>query len=502
MSGYPAILLLFITIFLSALGFFTSFSVTAAVPAMQRDLGISLDQVQWILNGFVISQSIFILISGSLSDRFGRRNILLLGLGIFGIATLLCGFSHTATQLIVFRVLQGVGSALLIPQSLAIINTAYVSKIRGQVMGIWGGASGALSLAAPLIGGATVDYLGWRSVFFMLLPLILIALVLVVKFVPATTKSLSQSVDWAGTLVISVSLFILSYGAAMLRSASYNPVLAVGTLIAGLALLPIFYVVERKQAQPLIDFSIFKSKEVIAANVFTLLLYTIVVIIPFLLTLYLQQLMGHSATRASLEQLPLAVTITLVTFLSGGWADRFGAKRVLIVGASLVAVGCFWLSFLSTETGYWSIVFPGLILMGLGFGIFVPGLSKAALDVPEEFSGMASGVNNSVSGLAAIFALSVLLGVMLFGFRRNLEQELSRQLLNDDTAKTYLIENSTQLLNIEIPSSMTQTNKDAARNSIQRAFLESAKLQFLLLAGLATTGAISTYLIFGSKQRS
>ena len=213
----------------------------------------------------------------------------------------------------------------------------------------------------------------------------------------------------------------------------------------------------------------------------------------------LQQLRHHSATRASLEQLPMVVTITVLSFISGKWADTQGAKKVLLVGASLVATGCVWLSFLSATSSYWTIIFPGLVLVGLGFGVFVPGLSKAALDVPEEFSGMASGVNNSVAGMAEIFALSVLVGILLLTFHQSLDDRLPRSLDENAVVRPQMLENSSQLLNLSIPQELTDGNKQAAESAIESSFISSARVQFLILAGLAGTAVAATWVVLKKR---
>lgn len=408
LKSRQSVLLLSATVAVSALGFFAGSAINIAVPRIQQSLGLDINQVQWIINIYTLVLAVLILVAGSISDQFGRKRIMLFGLALFSISNMACLFTNSYEVLIILRLAQGVGAALIIPQSLAIINNSFADKLKAQAIGIWSGAAGAVMMIAPVVGGVLVDSLGWKAVFVLsgaLAAACLMLVQLVIPDVKPLRASKVRDIDWLGVVLVSGAIGVgtLSLTEIAGKLGSANPsigsylayiLLLICSIILGIAF--IFWQRSPKNGQPLIRLSIFRSKPVLVANIFTLLLYSIVSFVPFVLSLYLQQQIGLSATQTGLYQLPLSIVITLLTFFTGKLADSRGTKFVLTLGALLVAIGGVVLTALGAELNQ-LIFFAGIVLVAGGFGIFVPGLTKAALLVKPELSGAASGVNNAIS---------------------------------------------------------------------------------------------------------
>lgn len=489
---FDAGMLLFTAIGLSTITFYSSTAINTAIPNIQADLNASLSEVQWIINSFVIVLAVLVLITGSLGDLFGRRQTIMLGLGLFILGTSLAGLAPNPEVLIVFRSCQGLGAALLIPQSLALINNAYAANIKAKAIGIWGGVTSAMGILAPIISGILVDSFNWRAVFFSLLPLALTAVVLTIKYIPASSGSRSAKIDWLGISLISIGLFALTYGAIELNA------LAIGF---GLMMLPLFFWVEKRQIAPLLDFTLFRNPEVLAANLFTLLLYGLVSALPLWLVIYLQQLQGQSATISGLGQLPLVICITIFSFFSGHLADRRGTRFVLVSGSLLVAMGCIYLALAADVShNYWQALFPGLLLIGTGFGIFVPGLSKAALQVPDAYSGMASGFNNSGSRVAGLLSVALLGSLLVVQFTNALKQEFQTKPELPSAVQTAVLDQTDKLLDLKLPKTEDPAQTTVVKVAIKVAFIKAWRYQMLIMAGLALTASGCSLLILRGED--
>lgn len=490
-NSSAAQLLLLTTVLISAIGFFSASGVNIAIPDLQRQLGASIQDIQWILNSFIITSSVFILVSGSLSDSWGRKRILMVGTMIFVGGSVLSALASSAGWLIGARIIQGFGAALMVPQSLAIINSCYDKKIRGTAIGIWGGASGAMSILGPVIAGFLVDSLGWRSVFWITVPLAVIGLIMTWRFVPVLPTTEKVKVDAVGTGLLLGGLLAFSVG---LINAQRGLDFTDGILIGvGLVILSGFYKYEKRQKAPLVNFTLLSSPVVLAANIFTLLLYTGIYALGFFIPIYLQQLVGWSALQTSLVMMPMGLAITVLSFFTGVLADKYGARLMMTTGAVTVALGYGALLMVSERYTWLSLPSLGLLLIGIGFGIFVPALSKAALEVDERFSGMASGFNNAVSRFTGLIAVVVLGTLMTVMFARGFAARLQTMSQLPSETKQQLLVQTSKLLAITVPETVEDTVQLSITAHIKSVFLQTLRLQFVILGSLAAAAAVCTW---------
>ena len=407
------------TILASAMAFIDSSVVTIALPAIQSDLSASFGQLQWVVNGYTLMLGALILVGGGLGDRIGRRRVFVIGLVVFALGSLGCAIAPTAETLIAARVLKGVGAALLVPQSLAIISASFPKSVRGQAIGTWAAASAITTALGPPLGGFLIDLLDWRAAFWLNLPLCAIAIWLALRYVPESADpDATGSLDWTGGILAILSFGLLTVGLTGLgNAASGVPVSVWLALLAGVVGLALFVMTERRAENPIMPPGLFRSRTFSGLNLMTLLLYGALGGILFLLPFDLIVRRGLSATAVGLTLLPLGLIIGLMSRRIGALADRIGPRPFLIGGALLVASATGKLAL--TFDNYWVGVVLPLMLLAVGMGAVVSPLTTAVMNsVPDSKSGAASGVNNAASrlaGLLSIAGLGAIAGLVFAG---------------------------------------------------------------------------------------
>jgi EmrB/QacA subfamily drug resistance transporter len=399
------------TILGSSMGFIDSSVVNVALPAIKDSLGVDLATVQWVVNGYMLTLASLILLGGTAGDRYGRRRVFLVGLVGFAIASLACGLAPTATWLVIARLAQGAAAALLTPASLAIIGGAYPGKDRGPAIGTWAAAGAITTALGPLLGGWMVDDVGWRSIFFINLPVAALAVALALK-VPADRGEGGGRLDAAGAALATAALALLSYGLIALGEGSRAQ--GIAAIAAAVPVGWLFLRTEAHAKQPMMPLDLFRNRSFAGANLLTVLLYAALTGALFLLPFLLIEQHGYSATAAGAAFLPFSIIMGLGSRQSGGLVGRFGPRLPLIIGPLLTGLG-FTLLGISGETGsYWSGFLPGLTIVGVGMTLSVAPLTTTVLNAaPDERSGTASGINNAaarVGGLLAVAALGLAFG--------------------------------------------------------------------------------------------
>lgn len=400
-----------VTILGSSLGFIDGSVVNVALPAMQASLDAPISTMQWVVNGYMLMLASFILLGGSLGDRYGRRNVFILGVVIFAFASIGCGFASAAGMLVVGRLAQGIGAALLVPTSLAIIGTSYSKETRGKAIGTWAAAAGIMTAIGPPLGGWLVDVTGWRSIFFINPPIAIVTLLLALKL-PADPKRKAQPLDWAGSALAVIFLALLSYGLVALGEGLRS----IGTtaLLLSVPAAILFIVVEAKSSAPMVPLALFRNRNFSGANAITVVLYAGLSASLFILPFMLVKVHGYSASATGAALLPFAVIIGLGSRWTGELSDRFGTRLPLIVGPAIAALGFALLAILGSRAGYWTGPFPGLVLAGTGMAITIPPLTSVVFaSVADEQSGTASGINNVAArggGLLAVAAIGLAFG--------------------------------------------------------------------------------------------
>jgi EmrB/QacA subfamily drug resistance transporter len=395
------------TVLGSGLAFIDGSAVNLTLPVMQQSLGGGLATAQWVMNAYALMLGALVLAGGAAADRYGRKRVFAIGVALFTVASMICGFAPNLPVLLAARAAQGIGAALLAPASLALLGAAYDAKSRGQAVGIWAGASGLTSAVGPVLGGWLTQAISWRAVFFINLPVAVVAVWLVLANAKESKGTASGPVDWLGASAVTVGLAAITWALTVAPTQGADVAVLGAAGLGGAALIG-FIVIESRAANPMTPLMLFKSPTFSGVNALTLLLYGAFGAAFFLLPFELIRAHGYSPSAAGAGLLPMSVGLAVLSPLAGRIASRIGARPMLIAGPLLVALGFALLAILSQEGSYWVSVFPGLVGVALGAGIAVAPLTDAVLGaVADEYEGAAAGVNNAVARVAGLLAVAV-----------------------------------------------------------------------------------------------
>ena len=394
------------TVLGSSLAFIDGSAVNLTLPVIQRELGGDAASAQWIMNAYLLFLGALVLAGGAAADRYGRRSVFVVGVIIFSCASALCGLAPSLHLLIASRALQGVGAAMLVPASLAILGASFDKEGRARAIGIWAGAGGLMSAIGPVLGGWLTDTVSWRAVFLINLPLAALAIGFILAGARESKAPQAGPIDWAGALSVTLGLAAITWSLteAPARGFTAEPVIA--GLLLGVGALAAFVVIERRAESPMVPLSLFSSATFAGANGLTFLLYAAFGGALFLLPFQLIDVHGYAAASAGAALLPLSIGLAVLSPLAGAMTARVGVRLMLTVGPLLAAGGFVLLAVRAGEASYWSGVFPGLTLLAVGMGVAVAPLTDAVLGAaPAAYEGAASGVNNAtarIGGLAAV----------------------------------------------------------------------------------------------------
>lgn len=417
-------LVLVVAVLSAFVAFLDGTVITVALPAITRELGGGIVTQQWVMDAYLITLGSIILLAGSLSDVFGRKRVLFWGVVGFGVSSLICAVAPTAGVLIGARALQGVAGALLVPSSLALILSAFSGPAQAKAIGSWTAWTSTAFLAGPLIGGLLVDLVSWRLVFAINVIPIAVTLFFLARLPHDHPAAAGSRVDLAGAALGIIGLGLPVF--ALIEQSRFgwtSPVIVVPAVI-GVVSFVLFILHERRTAQPMMPLSLFRVRNFSVGNVSTFLVYGALSLGTFLLAVFLQQVAGYSATLAGLSMLPTTVISIALSTQVGRLAGKYGSRFFMLIGPIVAAAGFFLLLRLSSTADYWSEVFPGIIVFGLGLTITVAPLTSAILgSIEPARAGIASAVNNAVSrvaGLISVAAAGLIVGVNLDvdGFHR------------------------------------------------------------------------------------
>jgi EmrB/QacA subfamily drug resistance transporter len=383
--------------------------VNVALPVIGRDFDASTSALQWILNGYLLTLSALILLGGSLGDRYGRRRVFVFGVGWFTGASLLCAIAPSAELLIVARLLQGVGGALLTPGSLAMIEASFRPADRGRAIGAWSGLGGVAAALGPLMGGYLVEAVSWRAIFLVNIPLGAFVAVMANHHVPETRDPMATGrLDIRGAILAGLGLAGTTYALIEGPQRGASPLILV-TALGGLLALAGFIVAERRSPNPMMPLTIFQSRQFTAANLVTFVVYGALGGVFFLLVAFLQISLGYSPVAAGAASLPVTALMLSLSARSGALAQRVGPRIPLTIGPLVIALGLLLMLRIHPGDSYVSTVLPSVIVFGLGLTLVVAPVTATVLAAADaRHSGIASGINNAVSRVAGLLAVAVL----------------------------------------------------------------------------------------------
>lgn len=392
--------------------------VNVAIPAMSAGLNTTLDQILWVLNAYILVYAVLLITAGRLGDLYGQRNLFAIGLAVFTVASALCGFAQSAEQLIAARVLQGVGGAILVPQTLAILTSLFPPDRRGAAFGIWAGVAGLATLAGPTVGGAIVTYIDWRWIFFVNVPIGIAAFVATFVIIPDLRPGRRHGWDVVGIILATAGLFGVVFGLIEGERFTWGEigsyVITIPEVIgAGAVLLVLFVIWERYQAEPLVPLSLFEERDFAVSNWIAASIAFGMMSLFLPIVIYLQSVRGFSALTAGLTLAPMSLTSMIVAPFAGRMADRIGGKYILLTGVLVFAIGFGTLTFVAGPDSTWITFLVPAIVAGAGMGMtFAPMTTVAMRNISPRMAGAASGVLNTTRQVGAAVG-SAVVGALL-----------------------------------------------------------------------------------------
>jgi EmrB/QacA subfamily drug resistance transporter len=384
--------------------------VTVALPHIGRDLDLDMAGLQWVMNGYLLTLSALMLFGGALGDRFSRARVFAIGLIAFAAASVGSGLAPNLPLLVVARLAQGTAGALVVPNSLALLETTFHGEARGAAIGKWAAWSGISTAIGPLVGGWLVDATSWRFVFFSVVPFAVAAAWIAFGHEPhAKTSYREGSLDYGGEILVTLGLAALVAGLISGPDKGFTNSLVLALMIAGILLLLAFLFIESRASAPLLPLDVFRSREFIGANLNTLLVYAALNGLFFLLMLQLQNGLEYSALRAGASLLPVNALLLVLSPRAGHLAEKIGPRLPMTIGCLIAAIGMVMFVRVKPGASYLSTTLPALIVFGTGLGLFVAPLTTIALrSLGEKRAGLASGVNNAAARLAGLLATAAI----------------------------------------------------------------------------------------------
>ncbi|MDB5796618.1 MAG: transporter [Paucimonas sp.] len=487
------------TILASGMVFMDGTVANVALPALQREFGASAAQVQWVIEAYALLLAALLLAGGAAGDRFGRRLVFALGVVLFSLASLVCGLVGSIEQLIVARAVQGIGGALLVPGSLAIISASFPPELRGKAIGTWSGYSAITAAIGPVVGGFLISHFSWRYAFLLNVPLGALVLALLLKFVPESrNRDAGTRFDWGGALLASLCLGGLVFFLIEGPGQGWGSATMLGAAALALASGAGFIVLERRHPAPLLPFWLFRSRDFSGANLLTLLVYAGLGGALYFLPLNLIQVQGYSATAAGAATLPFVVLMFSLSRWSGGLVAARGARLPLTVGPVVAAIGFFLFSLPGAGGSYWRDWFPAVLVLGLGMAITVAPLTTTVMNAHgEQQAGTASGVNNAVSRVAAALAIALLGLAMNAGFGRALDARIAGLSLSPQLQQEVLAQRG-KMGAIAPPAAASPGAATAIREAVGLSFVAGFRIVMWLAAAMCLAGALSAWIMIGA----
>jgi EmrB/QacA subfamily drug resistance transporter len=477
------------------MAFIDSTVVNVALPALQATFHATLVGVQWVVESYGLFLAALILVGGSLGDVFGRRRIFVIGVSTFALASVGCGLAAALQQLLVARSIQGVGAALLVPGSLAIISAAFDGESRGRAIGTWSGFTAITTAAGPVFGGWLVEHASWRWAFFLNVPLAVAVIAISLLHIPESRDPEVRQIDWLGTVLATVGIAGLVNGFIESVHRGWRHPLVFGSLLVGTVCFFLLLIAERVETSPIVPPDLFRSRPFTGANLLTFFLYAALGIFFFLFPLNLIQVQGYSATAAGAASLPFVLLMFSLSRWSGGLIAHYGAKLPLIGGPVIAGLGFALMALPSMGHSYWRMFFAPILVLGLGMAITVAPLTTVVMtSVEQNRVGTASGINNAVARVAGVFAIAVLGIVMVTAFSSRLNRGLARLPLPSGVVQN-IQKDEIRLAGLPVPAELDEVTSAGIKDVVKQAFIFGFRVVMFMCAGLSAASAAAARVI-------
>jgi EmrB/QacA subfamily drug resistance transporter len=466
------------------------------LPSIQHALDIDSAAVQWVMNSYLLVLGSFMLVGGSLADRIGLRRVFVVGIAMFGFGALACALAPSLLLLVVARCVQGLGGALLVPASLALIGSYFNEEERGRAIGTWAGASALTTAAGPVLGGWLVDQWGWPSVFWLVVPLAVLTMSIAAWRIPADTTQEDVPLDYLGALLLAASLATLIYGLVDPGS------VALATLFLGAAatLAGAFIWREKHFSAPLLPIGLFGSRAFRGANVMTFLLYAALSAALYFLPFNLIQVQGYSATAAGAAFLPMTLLLGFGSALAGDLIRRFNPRIILTTGPIIAGVGFLLLALPGADAPFVTGFLPPILIIGLGMTISVAPLTTVVLNsVSARQAGVASGINNTVARVAGVMAVAVLTGIAIGWFSGSLEDSL-REAAVPEAVTQELLTNASRLADLKSPANLATPIARTVDAAIATSYVDAFRLVAVLCGLLAVASGLVAWFSLNQQE--
>jgi EmrB/QacA subfamily drug resistance transporter len=489
------------TILGSSMAFIDETALPVALPAIQSSLGATAVDGQWVVAAYTLFLAALVLVGGSLGDHLGRRRMFSVGVVLFAVASMWCGLAPSPEQLIFSRALQGVGAALLVPNSLAIIGASFEEARRGRAIGTWTSLTSVTLILGPLLGGYFAENVSWRAVFFINVPLAIAVLAITRAHVPESRDPEARRLDLPGAVLAAVGLGGVVFGLLESSRSGLADPRVIGALIVGTVALGAFLVVEGRGREPMVPLSLFRSRNFTGANAFTLLLYFALIGTMFFLPFNLIWVQGYSATAAGAAIVPAILVLSLLSRYTGGLTDRYGARLPLVIGPAISGIGFALFVVPGVDSGsYWTTYFPAALVLGVGLSILVPAVTTVALNsVDARHEGLASAINNAFSQTAGLLAVAVLGVIMFMSFSGSLDARLADLNLPPE-AKQQLEGEKIQLGAAQAPEGLDAAQSANVDRAVDEAFVSGYRVVMLVAVAMALASAVSAALLLEGKK--
>jgi EmrB/QacA subfamily drug resistance transporter len=482
----------------SSMAFIDGTVVNVALPALQTNLNATIVDAQWVIEAYSLLLAALLLAGGSLGDHYGRRRIFLFGVALFACASGWCGLAPNIHQLIVARAVQGLGAALLVPGSLAIISSSFQENERGRAIGTWSGFSAITTAIGPVIGGWLVEHLSWRAIFFINVPIALLIIVISLWRLPESSDKASKRLDWLGAILVTFGLGALVYGLIESSRLGFGDRSVLAALVAAAVLLALFLITEARLSNPMLPLVLFRSRTFTGANLLTFLLYGALGGTLFFLPLNLIQVQHYSATAAGAAFLPFILIIFLLSRWAGGLVERYGSKIPLVVGPLIAAIGFALFMLPGVNAGYWQTFFPAVVVLGTGMAVSVAPLTTTVMNsVSQNRVGIASGVNNAVARGAGLLAIAVFGIVTLHSFSHSLDRQLTGWKLPASGWESLQAQR-TKLAALSLPQELDERTQQMIGRAVAESFVSAFRLVMAIGAALAAVSAIVAWVLIGT----